>query len=561
MFRKGIALVVMLLFVGVNINPSTGHMELSDDTTPPVTTCTLDPPEPDGDNGWYVNDVNVTLNATDDMSGVKAIYYRVVGGEWMNHTGDVLTFILDYDCLEDGLIEFYSVDYFGNQDETKSVSIDMDQLPPDIGDPVWEAFKECGNWYVTFLTNATDACSGIDRVEIFINDGLHEVITGAGPTYEFIIEWSPVFKSATFWFYCYDVAGNVASVLVNGSDIKSYSRSQSNSQQSSSTPSSQSEISVIPSTGKTDVATSRTTFNDGTLSGYVKDASMNPIEGARVRVYFHGTYEENYTDSSGYYHVTNIPICYCLKNCTASKEGYKTEWILLGIDENTIYDFVLTPFSCYPVFFGILGENDWYVSCVQIFFIWSSDVIEIWFQIDDGDWINWSEPFEPICEDGVHTICWKYEDIEGDISDVYCKDFKIDQTPPDIEEVEWETFQEPPIFGLWYCTFTCNATDNISGMDRVEMFINDGLHEVITGAGPIYEFVIELAAHFFEWVFTFVHYDTAGNFTNDSINESEINDSEITSFPYIKNNHFTFNGWLERFPILQKILEVLMLNN
>jgi len=59
---------------------------------------------------------------------------------------------------------------------------------------------------------------------------------------------------------------------------------------------------------------------NGTLSGYVKDTSMSPIEGARVRVYFHETYEENYTDSSGYYHVTNIPICYCLKNATVSKK-------------------------------------------------------------------------------------------------------------------------------------------------------------------------------------------------------------------------------------------------
>ena len=82
---------------------------------------------------------------------------------------------------------------------------------------------------------------------------------------------------------------------------------------------------------------------NGTLSGYVKDTSMNPIGGAKVRVYFHETYEENYTDSSGYYHVTNIPICYCLKNATASKEGYTTEWVLLAIGENTTYAFVLTP--------------------------------------------------------------------------------------------------------------------------------------------------------------------------------------------------------------------------
>jgi hypothetical protein len=82
---------------------------------------------------------------------------------------------------------------------------------------------------------------------------------------------------------------------------------------------------------------------NGSLSGYVTDSAMNPIEGARVRVYFYETYEENYTDSSGYYNVTNIPICWCLKNATASKDGYSTEWVLLAIGENTTYDFVLMP--------------------------------------------------------------------------------------------------------------------------------------------------------------------------------------------------------------------------
>ena len=82
--------------------------------------------------------------------------------------------------------------------------------------------------------------------------------------------------------------------------------------------------------------------NDGTLSGYVNDTSMNPIEGALVRVHFHGTYEEDYTDSLGYFHVINIPICWCMKNSTASKPGYKGEWIYLAIEENTTHDFVLS---------------------------------------------------------------------------------------------------------------------------------------------------------------------------------------------------------------------------
>ena len=50
------------------------------DTTAPTTTATLDPAQP-GDEP-----VDVTLDATDDDSGVEATQYRVDGGPWINYT-------------------------------------------------------------------------------------------------------------------------------------------------------------------------------------------------------------------------------------------------------------------------------------------------------------------------------------------------------------------------------------------------------------------------------------------------------------------------------------------
>jgi PKD repeat protein len=101
-------------------------------------------------------------------------------------------------------------------------------------------------------------------------------------------------------------------------------------------------------------------INNGTLSGYVYDIDMDPVREARVRVYFHGNYEEDYTDVYGYYYVSNIPICYCLKNCTASKEGYSDEWVMLPIYENSTYDFVLNCVSMQVdvngPYYGIVNE-------------------------------------------------------------------------------------------------------------------------------------------------------------------------------------------------------------
>jgi len=89
-------------------------------------------------------------------------------------------------------------------------------------------------------------------------------------------------------------------------------------------------------------------LDNGSLSGFVIDIYENYIEGARIRVSFHDTYVENYSNSYGYYHVTNIPICFCLKNATVYKTGYKSEWVLLAIGENTIYNFTLIPIDNPP---------------------------------------------------------------------------------------------------------------------------------------------------------------------------------------------------------------------
>ena len=73
-----------------------------------------------------------------------------------------------------------------------------------------------------------------------------------------------------------------------------------------------------------------------------------------------------------------------------------------------------------------------------------------------------------------------------------------DITPPNIKDVEWETYKE---HGWWLCEFTCNATDppNIwdepcSGMDRVEFYLSS-LSDTyflgtVTGPGPVYECIV-----------------------------------------------------------------------
>jgi len=243
------------------------------------------------------------------------------------------------------------------------------------------------------------------------------------------------------------------------------------------------------------------TIYDGSLSGYVNDTYMNPIERARVRVYFHGTYEENYSDSSGYYHVTNIPICYCLKNATASKEGYKTEWVLLGITENTTYDFVLMPLDgyCYPVFNGTIGNNGIFITPVNVSFIFDPEIVaEIYYRIDSGGWTLYTEPFV-IYEQGEVDFLWYCIDFEGNPSEECWYVLRIDYTPPAIELTV-----EKIGFNKW--KFTASAFDEISGVNRVEFYYADELLGEVTDVP-------------YEWIWsgkggenaTAIVYDNAGN--------------------------------------------------
>ena len=61
----------------------------------------------------------------------------------------------------------------------------MDQTDPLI-DMTYEWENNPGSdggWLMTFNATATDATSGMDRVEFYLNDVLQDTVTGPGPTY------------------------------------------------------------------------------------------------------------------------------------------------------------------------------------------------------------------------------------------------------------------------------------------------------------------------------------------------------------------------------------------
>ncbi len=171
---KTLALGIIVLFFGVTVTPSIGISNYLEDTTPPITTISFNPPEPDGENGWYVHSVTVTLNATDDDSGINITYYIIDHGPWQTY---IEPFILSEDGVH--LIEYFSIDNAGNQEEVKSAIINIDKTKPEI-----ILYYEVKDWDVIFTATATDETSEMDRVDFYQNGVFQETINGSGPTYQ-----------------------------------------------------------------------------------------------------------------------------------------------------------------------------------------------------------------------------------------------------------------------------------------------------------------------------------------------------------------------------------------
>ncbi|DAC71889.1 MAG TPA: hypothetical protein DSN98_08085, partial [Thermoplasmata archaeon] len=89
------------------------------DTTPPVTTCTL---AGDFEGGVYVSDVTVTLTATDDMSGVNYTKYRVDEGAWIIYS---VPFVVSANGAH--TVSFYSADLAGNIEDEKDSTFTIEQ--------------------------------------------------------------------------------------------------------------------------------------------------------------------------------------------------------------------------------------------------------------------------------------------------------------------------------------------------------------------------------------------------------------------------------------------------
>ena len=114
---------------------------------------------------------------------------------------------------------------------------------------------------------------------------------------------------------------------------------------------------------------------------------------------------------------------------------------------------------------GTMGENGCYISSVLITLNFTNWYYHIYYQIDDGGCCEYMVPII-VDTDGEHTVWVSCFDQEGNVEAVFNATFKIDKTLPDITLTK-ETL------GLGQIKFVANVSDAMSGVWRVEFYIDD----------------------------------------------------------------------------------------
>jgi WD40 repeat protein len=125
------------------------------DKTPPVARILLDPPTPNGSNGWYTQPVTVRYDCSDAMSGLDPATPCPPG---TTLTADGIHTLTTTVC-----------DKAGNS-TTQSATVKLDRNPPTGSLKINEGAATTDSTTVTLTITATDATSGVAKMR-FSNDG------------------------------------------------------------------------------------------------------------------------------------------------------------------------------------------------------------------------------------------------------------------------------------------------------------------------------------------------------------------------------------------------------
>ncbi|MGQ9582694.1 MAG: PKD domain-containing protein [Thermoplasmatota archaeon] len=130
-----------LLFTPASAGGSYSYQARLVDRTPPVTSWSVLPPEPNGLEGWYVTTPQITLRASEE--GART-YFRWDDGEEESYSSPL--------SAPEGehLLRFHSVDAAGNSEGELSLALRVDTTPPEaLLQVIPENPDGESGWYIT----------------------------------------------------------------------------------------------------------------------------------------------------------------------------------------------------------------------------------------------------------------------------------------------------------------------------------------------------------------------------------------------------------------------------
>jgi hypothetical protein len=129
--------------------------------TQPIATGTA------GTNGWYRSAVEVSLSATDNLSGVQGSFYRIDGGVTQTYVGP---FVIS--TRSQHTVEYWSIDNLNNVEVTQFLALNIDTIAPVVtatANPS-TAPKRPQPVTVTISGSVTDAVSGVSTASFNVID-------------------------------------------------------------------------------------------------------------------------------------------------------------------------------------------------------------------------------------------------------------------------------------------------------------------------------------------------------------------------------------------------------
>ncbi|HEX4525868.1 MAG TPA: chitobiase/beta-hexosaminidase C-terminal domain-containing protein [Gaiellaceae bacterium] len=208
------------LSIGMGLTSGTGSLTMDDftmsdnapqpDTTPPVSTLVCNDGGENGPNcqTWYNAPVDVSISATDDLSGVQKIVYTTDGSTPSLTNGTV--YAGDFLVGQTATVKYRAFDVAGNAEAVKSQLIQIDTTPPTAS--IQCNNGSCGvgiyNAAVSVTLAETDSGgSGTGQI-YYTTDGT----TPAPDNGNFYLGAFSVSQTSTVKFVAYDAVGNVSQV-------------------------------------------------------------------------------------------------------------------------------------------------------------------------------------------------------------------------------------------------------------------------------------------------------------------------------------------------------------